>query len=152
MDPGTAMAVVSLTLQVAQGLLAYYDLWQGSDNDVQELQRSLLWLANTFAQLEITLKKPRLQEEIVSVIRNSVNSCKENTSKLCEILNKIKKDGSASGLRAKLKTVNRRTLYIFHNNEIRNLQKILESFKEDLSLAINILHMYVSKKNMIASW
>jgi hypothetical protein len=151
MDPGTTLAVVSLTLQVAQGLLAYYDLWQGCDDDIQELQRSLLWLANTFTQLELTLEKPHLQEEIVSVIRISVNGCQDNISNLCKILNKIKTIGSPSGIRAKLKAVNRRTFYIFHNKEIKSLQKILDSLKEDLSLAIDLLHLSVFLVTLIDS-
>jgi hypothetical protein len=43
-----------------QGLLGYYELWKDGNDDIIEIQRSLLWLANIFMQLDITLRKPNL--------------------------------------------------------------------------------------------
>jgi hypothetical protein len=151
MDTGTTLGAVSLTLQVAQGLLTYYDLWQGCDGDIQELQRSLLWLTNTFTQLELTLEKPQLPEEIVSIIRISINGCRDNISKLYEILNKVKIVGSPSGIRAKFKAMNRQSLYIFHSKEIKSLQKILDSLKDEFSLAVDLLHLSVLSINSARS-
>jgi hypothetical protein len=151
MDTGATLGAVSLTLQVAQGLLTYYDLWQGCDGDIQELQRSLLWLTNTFTQLELTLEKPQLRKEIVSIIRISINGCRDNISKLYEILNKVKIVGSPSGIRAKFKAMNRQSLYIFHSKEIKSLQKILDSLKDEFSLAVDLLHLSVLSMNSARS-
>jgi hypothetical protein len=82
MNPGSSLAVVSLALQVMQGLLHYYELLKDCDDDVKEIQRSLLWLANLFRQLDITLQKPNLQAEIVSIIRMTTKSSEDNMKKL----------------------------------------------------------------------
>lgn len=84
-DPGTCLAIVSLALQVSKGLLGYYDLWTHADEDVAEIQRSLLSLANIFTQLEITLGKPNLSEDIISIVRITMKGCDSNVKKLEEI-------------------------------------------------------------------
>jgi hypothetical protein len=77
MDPGASLAVVSLAMQVANGLLSYYELWKDCDEDVAEIQRSLLWLANIFAQLDITLHNPDLQE-ILLIIHSTLKGCEKH--------------------------------------------------------------------------
>lgn len=86
LDPGTSLAIVSLALQVTQGLLGCYELWKDADDDVIEIQHSLLRLANIFTQLDTTLRKPHLQEDIVSIIRITMKGCEENVNKLQELL------------------------------------------------------------------
>jgi hypothetical protein len=142
-DPGAYLAIVSLALQATQGLLVYYELWKDGDDDIIEIQRSLLWLANIFTRLDITLRKPNLQEDIVSIIRITMKSCGDNVKKLQELLQHVKKEGTPQGLRAKFKTINRKVLYIYHNKEIRDIKALLDELREDLKLVINLLNLCV---------
>jgi hypothetical protein len=143
LDPGTSLAIVSLALQVTQGLLSYYELWKDADDDVAEIQRCLLWLANIFTQLGNTLRKPHLHEDIVSIIRITMKSCEDNVKKLQELLRRVEKEGTPQRLRTKFKTLNRKILYIYRNGEIQKVKGFLDELREDLSLAINLLNLCV---------
>jgi hypothetical protein len=143
LDPGTSLAIVSLALQVTQGLLGYYELWKDGDDNIIEIQRSLLWLANIFTQLDITLRKPSLQEDIVSIIRITMKGCEDNVKKLQSLLQRVKKEGTPQGLRAKFKTINRKILYIYHSKEVQDVKALLDELREDLKLAINLLNLCV---------
>jgi hypothetical protein len=57
-DPGTFLAVVSLAIQVSKGLMSFYDEWTHADEDIAEVQQSLLALWKIFAQIDITSKTP----------------------------------------------------------------------------------------------
>lgn len=103
-DPGTCLAIVSLALQVSKGLLGYYDLWTHADEDIAEIQRSLLALANIFIHLEITLGKPSLSGDIVSVIQLTMKGCKANMKKLEDILDKVKREAPRRSFERGLKT------------------------------------------------
>ncbi|KAI8720015.1 hypothetical protein NCS52_00445800 [Fusarium sp. LHS14.1] len=122
LDPGTCLAIVSLALQVSKGLLGYYDLWTHADED-----------------LEITLGKPNLSENIISIIRITMKGCDANVKKLEEILDRVKRDGPPEKLRTKIKNLNRRMLHMFHHGEILRLQCVLNELREDLNMAVSLL-------------
>jgi hypothetical protein len=141
MDPGSSLAVVSLALQVMQGLLHYYELLKNCDDDAKEIQRSLLWLGNLFTQLDITLRKPNLQAEIVNIIRITTKSCEDNVKKLEKLLDGVKKEGTPKGLRSNYKTITRKVLYIYHSKEIHDVTALLNEIRENLRLAIDLLNL-----------
>ncbi|KAL2694902.1 hypothetical protein Neosp_001491 [[Neocosmospora] mangrovei] len=140
-DPGTCLAIVSLALQVSKGLLGYYDLWTHADEDVAEIQRSLLALANIFTQLEITLEKPNLSEDIISIVRVTMKGCDSNVKKLEEMLEKVKREGAPEKLRAKFKNLNRRVLQMFQHGEIMRVQSVLNELREDLNMVVSLLSL-----------
>ncbi|EEU37940.1 uncharacterized protein NECHADRAFT_88282 [Fusarium vanettenii 77-13-4] len=140
-DPGTCLAIVSLALQVSKGLLGYYDLWTHADEDVAEIQRSLLALANIFTQLEITLEKPNLSEDIISIVRITMKGCDSNVKKLEEMLEKFKREGDPEKLRTKFKNFNRRMLRIFYQGEIMRVQSVLSELREDLHMVVGLLSL-----------
>ncbi|CAM1502512.1 Fc.00g044960.m01.CDS01 [Cosmosporella sp. VM-42] len=142
LDPGTCLAIVSLALQVSNSLMGYHEVWTQADEDVAEIQRSLLALSNIFAQLNITLRKPSLSEDIVSIIRITMKGCEDNVKKLEEQLDRVKREGSPEKLRAKFTNLNRRVLQMFHQGDIKRIQAVLNGLREDLNLVINLLGLY----------
>ena len=51
MDPGTAVGVISLGIQVCEGILKYYRDWKGYEDDIQGTYTEIDHLAKTFALL-----------------------------------------------------------------------------------------------------
>ncbi|KAM0419078.1 hypothetical protein ACHAPT_012017 [Fusarium lateritium] len=147
-DPGTCLAIVSLALQVSKGLLGYYDLWTHADEDVVEIQRSLLALANIFMQLDITLAKPNLSEDIISIIRITMKGCDTNVKKLEELLDKVRREGPPEKLRTKVKNLNRRVVQIFHHGETMRLQSVLNELREDLNMVVNLLNLNTTANSL----
>jgi hypothetical protein len=143
LDPGTSLAITSLAIETAKGLLAYYELWSHADRDIKDIQKSILWLANLFTQLEITLQRENLQEEVALLIRLTVKGCEGNISKLQTILGKISNDGSPKELHANFKNTKLKVLYMFQSKAIKKLMEVLHDLKDDLKLAINLLDLWV---------
>jgi hypothetical protein len=52
MDPGTALSVVSIGLDVVKDLYKYYELWSGRDEDVASVRHELSWLESLFESIE----------------------------------------------------------------------------------------------------
>lgn len=139
MDPGTALAVVSIAIEAVKGLMAYYELWTDCDRYVKQARQSLLWVANIFSQIDITLRQPHLMPSIVSTIRITMKACDNNVMELHDLLEKTAKDGSPKGLRQKLRAHGRRACFPFRESTISRLLELVEDMKDDLSLAIDLL-------------
>ncbi|KAK5058715.1 hypothetical protein LTR84_010979 [Exophiala bonariae] len=148
MDPGTPLAIISLAIQLTEGLVSYYELWRNAARDTEEIQKSIIWTQNLLTQLAITLQKENLPENAVSLIRRTVESCEANISKLQTILDKIRKDGTPEGLRATFRTANQKLLYMFHSKTTRALMTALNGLKNDLELAVSILNSELSADNL----
>ncbi|MCJ1388748.1 hypothetical protein MMC18_001597 [Xylographa bjoerkii] len=148
MDPGTALAVVSLALEAVKELYDYYKVWKDCDNDVLELRSSLLWLAQVITAMEATLRKPPISGNIASMIVESVNACKTNMLELEIKLSKVKKDGSTSSCLAKLKAEGRQACYPFRKKSVTKLANLIEVFKSRLSLMADLLNLDLSATSL----
>ncbi|KAH8593172.1 hypothetical protein B0O99DRAFT_689076 [Bisporella sp. PMI_857] len=148
LDPGTSLAITSLAIEVTKGLLAYYGLWKNANDDIKNIQISILWLANLFTQLDITLHKQKLQGDVASVIRLTVKSCEDNILKLQAILDKIHNDGSPEELHRMFKATKQKVLYMFKSKAIKQLVEILQDLKDDLKLAIDLLDLNTSAEGL----
>lgn len=96
MDPGTALAVVGLSLQVIVEIKEYYKLWKGYDDDVQRLREKLDRLAEMIEGLRPTLEKPTLDSTLVSRICRGCKRLKQNMGEMTEVLEKLRSEGSPS--------------------------------------------------------
>lgn len=143
MDPGTALSVVSLGIQVASGIQDYFKLWKDCEQDVSNLRNSLVQITRIFEHLRATLRRPGLEETLVSTIRLNIKSCEEKVEELGSILKKFKEEGSPGGILEKLKSRSRRALYPFRASTISRISEIIEDMKDDLHLTLEILSLLV---------
>ncbi|KAK4441973.1 hypothetical protein QBC34DRAFT_314070, partial [Podospora aff. communis PSN243] len=149
MDPGTCLAVVSLALELSKGLLGYYELWSNGDQDIVEIQRSLISLTSIFAQLEMTLRKPNLREDIVHGILVTMTNCEGRLQQLQRLLDKIRGEGSPADARAKLRSkIRQRALYVFHAKEIQKTRDLLAELRKDLDLEVQVLNLNTAVTNV----
>lgn len=139
LDLGTALAILSIALEAAKGLVTYYELWKDCDRDVKEARNSLLWVANIFTQLDITLRQDHLKPSIASTIRITAKACESGVEELHALLDKAMRDGSPKGLIQKLKAQGRRACFPFRASTITRLLELVEDLKDDLNLAIDLL-------------
>ena len=146
LDPGTALATVSLALQVLNGLSAYFQCWRDCEGDVQHVQNCLLRLARIFKQLEITLAKPQLEQNLVSTICSTIRASTKNVDELRAILDKTKIDDATEGIMQRLKAKGRKACYPFRASTVARLSEIIDDLKDDLNLAIGVLSLYYRHK------
>ena len=149
MEPGTALSVASLGIQVASGIQSYFKLWNDCEQDVSDLRNSLVRTMGTFEHLKAALREPRLNQILVSTICLNIKTCEERVEELASILKKFEKEGSPSDLLKNLKFRSRRALYPFRASTISRISEIIEDMKDDLQLALEILLMSVGINTVI---
>jgi hypothetical protein len=130
MDPGTALAVVSLGIQVFQGLVSYYDAWKSYDADIAHTHRSLTNNLKTLQVLQhAALSNPINKSTDIEQVETAVLSCKDGLLSLQKKLTKIK-PCDVSGGWPSVRAFGRRAL-----------REIVEDLKDDLTLAVQVLQM-----------
>jgi hypothetical protein len=141
MDPGSALAVASIVLDVTKDLYEYYSLWKSRDEDVAEIRLSLLWLRRLFVALKLSLNDTALAQDKIAMICESIGSCKDIVEKLAKRLSKAKKDGNRTTLLQKMADQGRRTLYPFQKGTIVRLLELIDECKKRLHLAIEFVNL-----------
>jgi hypothetical protein len=139
MDPGTALAVVSLALDAAKELHQYYCAWKGRDGDVAEVRRELLWLTQFFGVMKETLSRKGLGQEHKDIICESVENSQEIIDKLKKKLSKTKKEGSLDTLLNSVQDQGLRALYPFQKGTIFRLLELIENCKKRMHVVIALL-------------
>jgi hypothetical protein len=102
MEPGTALSVASLGLNVVKDLYKYYELWSGRDEDVASVHHELSWLESLFESIKSTLNNDDLDQTIKKSICNSIEVCQEIVPKLKKRLGKAKKEVAPDTLLGKV--------------------------------------------------
>ena len=148
MEPGTALSVVSLGIQVASGIQSYFKLWKDCEQDVSDLRTSLVRITGVLEHLRATLQKPCLDQTLVSIICLNMKPCEERLEELDLILKKFKKEGPPGDVLEKLRSRSRRALYPFRASTIARISEIIEDMKDDLHLALEILLVLVGMKDL----
>ncbi|KAI7227089.1 hypothetical protein KC330_g8551, partial [Hortaea werneckii] len=144
MDPGTALGVASLAYDVTRDLYEYYRAWKHCDSDVKDLRVQLLWLNDAFRVCRDVVGKPGLSADGTQLVLKALANCDEATNSLRGVLDKIKKDGSPQGAVERLKASTRKACYPFRKKTVGEIADEVESCREELHLAVNLLHLDTS--------
>ncbi|KAI5247884.1 hypothetical protein E4T43_01777 [Aureobasidium subglaciale] len=146
MDLGTAVGVVSLGIQVLQGVIDYYGAYQDYGDDIASFCTSSSALLQTLQLLQLQLERKDFVYNASRVhILASVQQCNEGVTKLGKKLNKIKGQPilAKSDLftKAKHHAVNqlRRVSYPFKCSTLAKLREIIQDLRDNLALALQAL-------------
>jgi hypothetical protein len=87
---GSAVGIVSLGIQITQGLLKYYGSWKGQDIDIASICASLDSLSESLKILEKTIQPPtRFNKNIKDNVEKNVNAISGAIRKLDNELIKV---------------------------------------------------------------
>jgi ankyrin repeat domain-containing protein 50 len=145
MDPGTVLGVVSLGLQVCNGLLGYFQDWKACPKEVQELCQSLQSTEKTLNLIHDIGR--RLPDEPAAVrIEASLHRCRGIFEELQKELKELNKNhdhdsNSTKRFRFRVKSQWIRANYPRKKDTIQNLLKLLHEQKDNLVLLLGILQM-----------
>ncbi|CAN9363226.1 unnamed protein product [Alternaria alternata] len=139
MDPGTAVGVVSLGIQVCEGILKYYRDWRGYEEDIQEAYTRIDDLAKTFALLHAELQTVP-QKAFAIRAQECLATCQDGIQQLEKKLKKVHKDAPA-GLRQRAQVGGLRLMYPFRKSTLEKLKEIAQGLMQQLNLALQIIHL-----------
>ena len=139
---GTAVGVISLGIQVCQGLVSYYEKWKSFDDDIANLHAGINGLRITLENLEFTLPKFRNSNaSIIADVEKKIVSSINGIRKLEDVLAKCHSSVSANIVQQKGYRLLQKTFYPFKkatiqdlNHNVTNLQHNLETSLHSLTL------------------
>lgn len=87
---GSAVGIVSLGIQVCQGLLSYYDSWKNYELDTVNARESIDDLSRTLSLLKGSLNAENLKAERTDRVRRCLEACVDGINKLSSKLQKLR--------------------------------------------------------------
>jgi hypothetical protein len=140
----SAVGVISLGIQIAQGILWYYEAWQGQDDDVLRICASLDNLKGTLDVLLKAINPPAVfSKNVKENVEKSIDAFKGTLQKLRTELDKVKDtEPPKSGSRSKFRRHVRRALYPFKEATLAKFQGGISDARSNLSLALDVLKLW----------
>ena len=142
---GSVVGIVSLGIQLTQGLLKYYGSWKDQDSDISDMCASLDSLQRTLTILSKTIQPPaRFSMSIKDSLEKNVNRINGALEKLKDELGKIQGTESPKpGARSAMRRHVRRALYPFREETLSKIQRVVSEACSNLDLALQVLQVFV---------
>ena len=139
---GSAVGVISLGIQVCQGLLAYYDSWKGCHQDIENTSKSIASLTETLELVSRGVKNKKGQcEPVEQQIYSIVVRCLMGIEGLSKELKRFEKYPESADMRSKIKSHMRRLYYPFKESTLAKLRDSVQDVRDDLVPALAILQV-----------
>ena len=137
---GSAVGIISLGIQVCQGLTQYYGSWKEAPKDVVQMRKSVQNLEETLKVLKVTIKDKGVATQAETGVQNSIDACTVSINELQDKLIGVQKV-KGSGIWSKVNEQGCRLLYPFRKSTLLKLKGIVAEIRENLSLAVDVLHL-----------
>lgn len=139
---GSTVGVISLGIQVCQGLLTYYESWKGYHQDIEKTLRSIASLTETLKHVSEVLKNNTKQDEsIEQQIDSIVVRCLAGIKALSAELERFEDYTKSAEIRAKIKSHMRRLYYPFRESTLAKLRESVQDIRDDLVPALGVLQL-----------
>ncbi|VUC20320.1 unnamed protein product [Clonostachys rosea] len=138
---GSAVGIVSLGLTVAQGLIQYYQAYQGQSEHVAHTSKKLKHLLDLLESLKALLdneKSHARDGELLTKVNSCVQDSGESIQELEEQLAKVSKTSDDDAIES-LYNAGRRLVYPFRKSTLRKLEEDIDDSVECLSFALQLL-------------
>jgi hypothetical protein len=139
------VGVVSLGLTVCQGLLTWYGSFKDAPADVERMRESIKALNDIFEFLHKLIKNEKFGSEARNIVKQSIGSCEDGLNRLKSKLDKINVAPKSDNWTDRTRTQFRRSLYPFNERTVEKLMKIAYELRNNLTVALQALQMYVSR-------
>lgn len=144
LDPGTALAVAGMAMDVSKDLLDFFKAWKSCPEDALRLRAAILWLSQTFHLVRKTLTNHRSlrpgAESTYDTVITSVESCKSKVEDLKMELNKVQIEARKDGWQ-KIKNELKRFRYFFSKETISDMLATIKQCESCLHVTISLLNL-----------
>ena len=137
---GSAVGIISLGIQVCQGLIQYYGSWKDAPKDVAQMCKSLHNLEELLKVLKVTIKDKGVATQAETGVQNSIDACAISIDELQGELIRVQ-EVKGSSISSKVHGQGRRLLYPFRESTLLKLREIVVETRGNLSLAVDVLHL-----------
>lgn len=139
---GTVVSVISLGLQVCQGLVSYYQDYQGQDEKVADILRDVSTLNNSFEALQHCLSKlnPGQLDTIVQA-GDSVIECAAAVERLKQLLAECHRTAIPADFKERIQILARKAAFPFRQSTIKDLRDTVKGLQTNVIIALQTLQL-----------
>ena len=145
-----AIGVISLGITVCQGLIDYYNAWNGQDEEIKQTLESIAALSKTLVLLRNALGNRQLDRVSKTQLEENIKLCEAGIRALKKKLTKIQYDDTSlsgstktSKVPGSVRRFYDRAKYPFKQSTIVKLREIVSETRANLQLAAAVLHLYI---------
>ena len=138
---GSTVGIVSLGIQICEGLLSYYNGWKAYESDISGTYDSISDLRKTLNLLKESMHRGDWDEEKSERVKSCLKCCEDGFMSLSKKLRKLRSYEEPEGLWQKAWAELQRACYPFRASTLVRLREIVSDVQERLKLAIQILQL-----------
>ncbi|KAF4432125.1 hypothetical protein F53441_13844 [Fusarium austroafricanum] len=137
--PGGVVGIISLGIQVCQGLVWYLQSFKGRDEEIQESLKEVQTLVSTFYSLKDVLTKIDKTSCETTAIRRCLQDSEEKLREVHKFSLKLRgPQDAAKSTREKIDNARRAMVYPFREEKLKTLRLSLQDLLQNLSLAVGL--------------
>lgn len=141
---GSAVGIISLGIQVCQGLVSYLQSFKSQDQEIQDSIKEAQTIVSLFNSLkDVLLRLDQHSARVIAVV-DCLNDCEKKLRELQLFLLKLQKSSEPTKkTRQKIKDARHSFAYPFLEGKLLSLRQSLQNLLQNLDLAVNIASLYV---------
>lgn len=140
---GSAVGIISLGIQVCQGLISYLQSFKAQDQDIQESLSDVQTMVSILYSLKGILPKVDKRSSETPAIRRCLAESEEKLREIQQFSVKLRGTESPEhDVLGKMDNARRSLLYPFREGKLKSLCQALKGLLQHLSLGLNITSLY----------
>lgn len=139
---GSAIGIISASIQVCQGLISYYDSWKGCHQDIANTADTIATFSGILKTVIAVLERQGDGRALFNKqIDDVVSQCKKHTDKLSMELAKFERYPQSAELRYRIQSHFRRLYYPFKEGTLAGLRDTVHDARSNLLSALATLQL-----------
>jgi hypothetical protein len=144
---GSAVGVISLGISVCGGLLDYYRLWKGIDDDATRICEYIDDLNGTLEVLQAIIQRDDFRGESRRLVDERVVSCAAAARELDNVWKKFRDVPNSPKAKYRISNYFKRSCYPFQEPTLSKIRANASELRDNLSLAVGILNTEITADN-----
>lgn len=141
-DLGTVVGIVSLGVQVCNGLASYYKEYRGQKSEIDDIIQKAEGLTSAFALIQLQLQGvPPQHQQVAAQVERLLFACKDKIAMLDEALDKCRQATAAKGPKERLLQLKQKLSYPFQRDILQTLQSMVGSLQDNVNTAVAALQL-----------
>lgn len=139
---GTAVGVLSLGIQVCQGLVFYFQAYKSQDEKILEFVQDASTLTNTLDSTQNCLSKLSCRQlDTLVQVQRSIVQCTTAIKRLDQLLGKCRQTGLPTDFKERIQLLTRKATFPFRQRTVQELREIVKGLQTTISVALQALQM-----------
>ena len=142
------VGILSLGIQVTQGLTTYYGLWKSHEDTLIHHDIRLDQLEKSLGILQTSISKLDHKDSLATQnVASTIVACENGMKKLKSSLDQCRLSPAQPGLHHRVRDTSRKALFPFKKATLDSLRSTVTELQSNVDNALQILGMYVDVRN-----